>query len=117
MQASVALAGALDLGRILVFDSPDSNVYLSDEYCKDAKAFDQCYFLPLSNCSAGVRLPIISSNSGRWWFLLMKAQMGDSGTLTAFSFTQASNFPTGFRLTTIQTRRLLPKNFSSIRPG
>ncbi len=75
MQASVALAGALDLGRILVFDGPDSNVYLSDEYCKDARAFDQCYFLPLSNCSAGVRLPTIPSSRCGWWLLLMKAQL------------------------------------------
>mmetsp|Transcript_20255 Transcript_20255/g.61032 ORF Transcript_20255/g.61032 Transcript_20255/m.61032 type:complete len:429 (-) Transcript_20255:963-2249(-) len=56
-QMGVALAGALDLGRVLIFDKPDPNVYLSDQYCEGARSWDECYFFPISNCSAKVTIP------------------------------------------------------------
>lgn len=53
----VALAGAMDLGRVLIFDKPDPNVYLSDQYCEGARSWDECYFIPISNCSASASRP------------------------------------------------------------
>lgn len=53
LQAGIALAGALELNRTLLFQDPDDHVYLGDDYCKDLPAMDSCYFMPLSNCTAG----------------------------------------------------------------
>mmetsp|Transcript_3379 Transcript_3379/g.9765 ORF Transcript_3379/g.9765 Transcript_3379/m.9765 type:complete len:428 (+) Transcript_3379:659-1942(+) len=56
-QAGIALAGALELNRTLLFQDPDDHVYLGDDYCKDLPAMDSCYFMPLSNCTAGLSIP------------------------------------------------------------
>lgn len=53
LQAGIALANAMNLGRIMIFENPDDHPYLQDEFCKDRMAIDACYFLPVSNCSAG----------------------------------------------------------------
>lgn len=62
LQAGIALAAALDLDRILVFQNPDSNVYLSDDYCANNRSFDSCYFLPISNCAEGEVVSVLSDD-------------------------------------------------------
>ena len=58
MQASIALAAALDLDRIMLFLDPDSHPYLADDFCKNRRSMDTCYFLPMSNCYGSERIHI-----------------------------------------------------------
>lgn len=53
LQVSVAMAAGLDRDRITVFATDARHSFTADSYCDNLTSIDTCYFLPVSNCSAG----------------------------------------------------------------
>ena len=48
---SVAMAEALFLDRILVFEPQPSEAWIDDPFCNGTLNYDDCYFEPISSCS------------------------------------------------------------------
>ncbi len=82
VQASIALAAALDLDRIMLFLDPD-DPYLTDDFCKERRSMDAWYLSPMSNCYSSKHNEM--KFMSKLIFLTICNALNDEGSITMTS--------------------------------